>query len=164
MPSDLHQHQVLRTFPGSPIEDTSRGLWAPGPSFRASPLLPVFASKTSFSPEPLLPASGHSHLLSCSTLFLRLCPRSHLQGSHAAPHCSLSVTPGLPWAASAPPQRALEAVCRPGLHHPRPLAQSLPLIGCFTDTHRTAGEWSSRPHTWLFDSQTRDLHYIYMGN
>lgn len=110
MPSDLHQHRVLRTFRGSPTEDTSWGLWAPGPSIRVSPLLPVFASKTSFSPQPHLPASGHSHLLSCSTPFLPLCPGSHLQGSYVAPHYSLSVTPGRLWVASAPPQRALQAV------------------------------------------------------
>lgn len=107
MPSDLGIEcsgpslaPLLRTLPG-----VSGPLALPS----GSPAAPCFFRKTSFSPQPLLPASGHSHLLSCSTLPPAL-PRSHLQGSHVAPHCSPSVTPGLLWAASAPPQRALQAV------------------------------------------------------
>lgn len=138
-----------------PLLMTLPGVSGPRDLHQGLPCCSLFLPQRHLSPQPLLPASGHSHLLSCSTHSSRL-PRSHLQGLL----CSTPLfTLSDPRVGSGSPSTAL--LCRP-----LPVSSSLdstilrlwhracPSVGA-SNTHRTSGEWSSRPHTWLFHSQPK---------
>lgn len=92
MPSDLHQHRVLRTFRGSLMEDTS-GVSGPRPLHSVS-CCPCFCLKDIFFFSPTAPPSSPQdiHLLSRPPHSSRSAPGLTCRAP-VAPHYSPSVTP-----------------------------------------------------------------------